>query len=154
VPKARSSLTLAVLLVVPEEPRFRYVASDRAVMGSMKNAVVALRAASRAYFHTLPSRRALTVMGSNAASFTVFPAEAGCGRRRPPYVSNHYRLATSLRFEYHHRQPEVNPVPVLQFRAARVAMHFLAHAVAHDPRAALGQIRFSARIPASALAKS
>jgi len=42
----------------------------------------------------------------------------------------------------------VNFVAVLQFRAPRIAMHLLAHAVAHDPGAALALARFAARIPA------
>jgi len=52
--KACGSWTLAVFLVVSNEPRLRYVEADRTVMSSMKNAAVPLGAASRAYFHDLP----------------------------------------------------------------------------------------------------
>jgi len=46
-----------------------YIAGDRTVMSSMKKPLAPLRAASRAYLHTLPSRRTLAVMGRNAACF-------------------------------------------------------------------------------------
>src|SRR5690242_15564096 len=49
--------------------------------------------------------------------------------------------------ENHYCPAEVDLVPGLQARAARIAVDFLAHAVAHDPDAAFGA-RIAAGVPA------
>src|SRR5690348_13445507 len=69
--------------------------------------------------------------------FRLIATEYASFARLRTFYPNRERRTAALQLEHDYRAPEMDLVAGLQARAARVAVHFAAQAVAHDPGAAL-----------------
>src|ERR1051325_3719429 len=84
--------------------------------------------------------------------FRLIATEYASFARLRTFYPNRERRTAALQLEHDYRAPEMDLVAGLQARAARVAVHFAAQAVAHDPGAALGAALIPAVVEETVLA--